>query len=159
MRKIIIIPIFLMVSSMGSLVMGQSPEALQKIRSARIALITTRLDLTPEQAEKFWPLYNEYTEKREALRDEYIKERASVKRESITEEQSSRLLDMGLEIKEKQLELDRIYSARLTKVISSTQLLELRHAEEEFKRMILERLERRMEMRERMENRQERRRN
>lgn len=155
----IVIPFILLLSSISSLVMGQSPEAMQKIRSARIALITSRLDLTPEQAEKFWPVYNEYSEKREALRDVYRKEKASVAGELLTEEQSSRLLEMGLEVKEKQLELDRTYSTRLTKVISSTQLLELRQAEEDFRKMILERLERRMEMRERIEKRQERRRN
>jgi hypothetical protein len=38
---------------------GQDRDARQKIESARIALITERLGLTPEQAEKFWPIYNE----------------------------------------------------------------------------------------------------
>ena len=45
-------------------VFGQSNDPNEKIRRAKIALITERLDLTPEQAEKFWPIYNAYEEKK-----------------------------------------------------------------------------------------------
>ena len=33
---------------------AQNREMMQKIEAAKIALITERLELTPEQAEKFW---------------------------------------------------------------------------------------------------------
>ena len=42
-----------------------SPEARRKIQAARIALISERLGLTPEQAEKFWPVYREFSQKRQ----------------------------------------------------------------------------------------------
>ena len=50
---------------------GQSREAMDRIRSARIALITERLGLSPEQAERFWPLYREFNEKRRGIRGEW----------------------------------------------------------------------------------------
>jgi hypothetical protein len=32
----------------------------EKIQSLKIAFITQKLQLTPSEAEKFWPIYNEY---------------------------------------------------------------------------------------------------
>src|SRR6478609_4899475 len=49
----------------------QNEHAKEKIKAARIGLITQRLGLTPEQAEKFWPIYNEFTQKRTDLRQQY----------------------------------------------------------------------------------------
>ncbi|MTI26749.1 hypothetical protein [Fulvivirga kasyanovii] len=154
MKKIIMV--LLLVFS-GTLLMAQSKEALEKIESARIALITERLELTPEQAEKFWPLYREYSEKRKELRQEFMDARQSVDRKDMTEEESKMLLNKGLELKERQLNIDRTYAERLTRVISTQQLLQLRKAEDDFRRMLLERLERRRDQRERINNRQERR--
>lgn len=153
MKKIIMV--MLLVFS-GTLLTAQSKEALEKIESARIALITERLELTPEQAEKFWPLYREYSEKRKELRQEFMDARQSVDRKDMTEEESKMLLNKGLELKERQLNIDRTYAERLTRVISTQQLLQLRKAEDDFRRMLLERLERRRDQRERINNRQER---
>lgn len=143
----------------GVAVQAQSQEAMEKIESARIALITERLELTPEQAEKFWPLYREYSEKRRELRQEFIAARQSVDQHNMTDEESKRLLEKGLELKERQLNIDRTYVDRLNRVISSQQLLQLRKAEDDFRRMLLERLQRRRDQRDRLNNRQERKNN
>ena len=153
MKKFIIV---LLLVFTGTFLMAQSKEALEKIESARIALITERLELTPEQAEKFWPLYREYSEKRKELRQEFVEARQSVDRKDMTEEESKMLLNKGLELKERQLSIDRTYADRLTRVISTQQLLQLRKAEDDFRRMLLERLERRRDQRDRINNRQER---
>ncbi|MBL6447000.1 hypothetical protein JMN32_11815 [Fulvivirga sp. 29W222] len=154
MRKLIMVLSLVFISTF---LVGQSKEGLKKIESARIALITERLELTPEQAEKFWPLYREYSEKRKALRQEFVEARQSVDRKNMTEEESKMLLNKGLELKERQLNIDRTYAERLTRVISTQQLLQLRKAEDDFRRMLLERLERRRDQRDRINSRQERR--
>ncbi|RKR82323.1 hypothetical protein BDD43_2499 [Mucilaginibacter gracilis] len=38
------------------------PNALNRVKLIKTAYITKKLDLTPEQSSKFWPLYNEYQE-------------------------------------------------------------------------------------------------
>jgi hypothetical protein len=116
----------------AQITLAQDEDALRKVESARIALITERLELTPEQAEKFWPLYREYVSKRQ---------------------ERKRLLDKGLELKERQLSLDRLYSERLNNVITTRQILQLRKAEEDFRQILLERLERRRDARERLNRR------
>ncbi len=125
--------------------MGQNGGTLDKIESARIALITERLELSPEQAEKFWPVYREYSMQREELRREFMQARRQVDRRQLSEEESQRLLQLGMQIKEREVMLDRTYNERLVNVISNRQLLELRKAEQDFRRMLMERLQRRQD--------------
>jgi len=120
---------------------GQNREARQKIESARIALITERLGLTPEQAEKFWPVYNEYNIHRKNLVQEMQSARKNVDMDNMSEEQGKALMKLGLDVKERQLQLEKTYSDRLTEVISTKQMLSLRKAEDDFRKMIIQRLE------------------
>jgi hypothetical protein len=43
---------------------GPSPEMFEKIKAEKISLFTSKLDLTPSEAQSFWPVYNEYEKKR-----------------------------------------------------------------------------------------------
>lgn len=143
-----------------SLVAGaQSQEALDKIESARIALITERLGLSPDQAEKFWPLYREYTQQRQNLRTELRDARSQLDQGRLSDDESKKLLEKGLELKERELKLDRNYSERFNKVISNRQILELRKAEQDFRRMLLDRLQQQQQKREQFQRRQQQLRN
>lgn len=135
---------------------AQDQEAMKRIESARIALITERLALTPEQAEKFWPLYREYTEQRRALRKEFKSLRRTTEEKQFTDEESKEVLQKGLDLKERQLNLDKTYTDKFGTVITSNQILLLRKAEDDFKDMIIKRLENKKENRERMDRRIER---
>ncbi len=134
---------------------GQSQAGVDKIESARIALITERLELSPEQAERFWPLYREYTQQRQDLRQDFVNARKSLDNKDLSEEQTKELLDRGLRLKERELDLDKRYLDRLNQVISNKQLLELRKAEQDFRRMLLERLQNRAQKRENFQRRQQ----
>jgi hypothetical protein len=134
---------------------SQDEEALKKVEAARIALITERLELSPEQAEKFWPLYREYVAKRQDLRREYVDARKEANREQMSEEESKKLLNKGLELKERQLALDKLYSERFNSVITTRQILQLRKAEEDFRQMLMERLDRRRDARDRLNRRED----
>ena len=45
-------------------------DNINKIQAQRAAFFTERLSLTPAEAEKFWPVYNEYEAKRARLNAE-----------------------------------------------------------------------------------------
>ena len=40
----------------------------RQIEAARIGMITERLGLSPDQAQRFWPMYNEFSQKRQQIR-------------------------------------------------------------------------------------------
>jgi hypothetical protein len=139
--------------------MAQEKDQLDKIESAKIALITERLELTPAQAEKFWPLYREYAERRQTLRKEFLSARAEVRKENMTEEESKKLLEKGLELKEKQVALDRDYEGKFNTIITTRQIVQLRRAEDDFRQMLLQRIEKRREVRDRIDRRDDRKNN
>ena len=45
----------------------QNPEAWrEKVKAQKVAFITTRVDLSVEEAQKFWPVYNQVSARRDA---------------------------------------------------------------------------------------------
>lgn len=141
----------------GASAFAQSPQ--EKIQAAKIALITERLKLTPEQAQKFWPVYNEYAQKQREIRRAYDEARRNHNSQTATDAETKRLLDLGLKTKEQAVSLERQYSDRLLKVINNRQLLTLKKAETDFREMILRRLknqqDKRQQMRDRLKNQQD----
>lgn len=143
MKKLVFIGLALVLMSSGYSQDVPQQNAESKLQAARIALITERLGLTPEQAQKFWPLYNQYAQDRRQLQQEVRKARLGLDMQHLTEEQSKRLMKLRLDIKQKEVNLEKRYSNRLMDVISSRQLLALRKAEDDFRAMIIRRLEQR----------------
>ncbi len=139
MKRYAILLLFIMAVTAGAF--AQSKEAMRKIESARIALITERLNLTPEQAEKFWPVYREFSQKRMTLRKELRDTRQNADRAGMTEEESRKLMSKALDIKQRELNLEKEYTKRFQKVISVQQILQLRNAEKDFQQMLLRRLQ------------------
>lgn len=129
---------------------AQDKESIDKIERARVTYINEQLKLTPEQAEKFWPLYREYADRRKGLQDEFRNAVQNLGPDA-TEDDKKRVIEMGTQLKQRGLDMERDYSDRLMRVINAQQMLNLRQAEENFRLMLL----RRVEQRQQMENRRE----
>ena len=114
----------------------RDPRAREKIRAAQAAYITERLELTTSEAEKFWPVYREYGEKRREIRQQLRDARKPG-----ADEKS--LLDLDLKIKQQELDLEKDYSQRLQKIISPEKVLKLREAETDFRKLLLRQLQQR----------------
>lgn len=115
----------------------RNDEEIQKIQDAKIAIITNRIDLTPEQSKDFWPIYNEYSAKK---RDMHRSMRQLMGGKGASDDQAMSSLKEVQDLKSKQLELDKEYQARFLTVISARQLVELYKAERTFNEMLLQRL-------------------
>ena len=132
--------------------MKGDPDARQKIEAARIALITNRLGLTPEQAERFWPIYREFNMKRAEISTEFRQRRQEFNATDNDPKRQQEMIDAGLQFKQRELDLEKDYSGRMVRVISAQQLMNLRNAEKEFQRMILNQLQQRQMMQQRRDN-------
>jgi len=140
------VPIFLILLFISFGTFAQNKEAMKKIESARIALITERLGLTPDQAEKFWPVYREYNMQRREIREEFRNERQGANLQNMSEEESKQLVQKSMDMKQKELNLEKEYSKRLTEVISTQQLFKLKNAEKDFQQMLLQRIQEQRQM-------------
>ncbi len=130
----------------------QDPKARERIEAARIGLISERLGLTPEQAERFWPVYREFTQKRGDMIREFRQAQRELGPDNRDPEKQRELVELGLKVKQRQLDLEKDYSRRMMDVISAQQILNLRNAEKEFQRMILNQLQQRRDLQQRKEN-------
>jgi hypothetical protein len=135
---------------------AQKPETMKKIEAAKIALITERLNLTPEQAEKFWPVYREYGQKNREIRKDFNAARKDFDPNTASEEENKKMLEMANTVKRQQLDLEQEYSQRILKVITTRQLNNLRKAEDDFKEMLLRRIKA-QQMRRQQQNRNDQR--
>ncbi|MBT1697757.1 hypothetical protein KK083_12770 [Fulvivirgaceae bacterium PWU4] len=116
----------------------RDPKAQQKIKAAHAAYITECLGLTPDEAEKFWPVYREYAGKRQELRQQFRDARKNGQDEKA-------LLDLDLKIKQQELDLEKDYSGRFQKIITPQKLMNLRQAEGDFRRLILRQIQQRQQ--------------
>ena len=75
----------------------------------------------------------------------------------MSDEQSQRLMELSLDIRQSEVNLEKEYTGKLRDVISAQQVLALRKAEDDFRKLILKRIEERQRQqlnRERMLQRQ-----
>lgn len=109
------------------------PKAQEKINSLRIAYLTDKLSLTSEQAEKFWPIYREFAQKRMDIRSELRQASQGIDKNNPDPKKQQELVDLSLKIKQRVLDLEKDYSGRLLKVVTAEQMLRLPNAEAEFR--------------------------
>jgi hypothetical protein len=131
---------------------AQDPKVRDKINAARIAYITDQLGLTPEEAEKFWPIYREFSQNRAQLKQQYREMKKNPDPNKTTEQNDEALVNLQFQIKQKELDLEKDYSGRLLKVISAQKLRTLPDAEKRFRQMILEQIQRRQTQQNRQQN-------
>jgi predicted transglutaminase-like cysteine proteinase len=119
-------------------VFAQRPERTydkEKLESARVAFITNRLDLKPEQAEKFWPAFNEYQEKRNAM----MKDMSEINRKAnsdISDQDARQLINKRLEIQQNMLNLEKQFMDDVQKTISPSQAAKLHEVNRQFTRQL-----------------------
>ncbi len=130
-------------------VVQQDPKAEVRIKAAHAAYITERLGLTPDEAEKFWPVYREYAQKRQEIRQQLRDARNKG-----TDEKS--MIDLDLKVKQQQLDLEKDYSGRLQQVISPQKLMHLRQAEGDFRKLLLRQIQQRQMQQERRQQQRDR---
>ncbi|TDE16717.1 hypothetical protein [Dyadobacter psychrotolerans] len=118
----------------------RSEEEMKKIQDSKVAIITNRLNLTSEQSAGFWPVYNEYSQKRREIHRAQRRIINDKKAEGKTDEQVLGNLKEVQELRQKELDLDKEYQSRFLKVISANQVIELYKAEKAFNDMLLQRL-------------------
>ena len=97
-----------------------------RIAALKIAYLTRRLNLSPEEAQRFWPIYNQYT-------DEIMAARQSAKKNGKNE----------LELEETILNIRKKYNSEFNKALSPEKVNEFYRAEKEFGNFVQKEIERR----------------
>jgi hypothetical protein len=121
----------------------QDIQAQEKIKAARIAFITERLGLTPEEAEKFWPVYREFSMKRQEMKREFKVNQKQQDPKKTAEENQKDAIERGLKLKQRELDLEKEYSGKLLNTVPAHKVMALRQAEDDFRRILLDQIQKR----------------
>jgi hypothetical protein len=118
-----------------------------RIETMHIAYISQKLNLTSEEAEKFWPVYNQYKADMDQLRKERQDNVEAVKKaggiDNMSDADIQKLIASETDIETRQLELRKQYVTKFQQVIPISKVAKFFIAEDEFKRYLLNQLSKR----------------
>lgn len=116
----------------------------ERIQSEKIAFLTAELNLSPEEAQVFWPVYNKIAaEKKElnkAVKTSYKALLEALNSDTATDKEIDKLLDDYLAAKQANKEAGKGDVKEFRKVLSSKKVAKLYIAEENFRRNQLQRM-------------------
>ncbi|MEE9439392.1 MAG: hypothetical protein V3V14_10360 [Saprospiraceae bacterium] len=115
----------------------------EKIKQKRIAFITMNLDFTQEEAQRFWPVYNEFEQKRKAIMMQKIK-LPFMHQNEMTELEADQLLTNIIKIESEELALKNEYIEKLKTVIPTVKVAQLVILEKRFRQEILNKFKHKM---------------
>jgi len=110
---------------------GQRSE---QIESVKIAFITQKLELNTTEAEKFWPVYNEYQQELKKV----FRERREARKKN--EANPNNKLNNELDFETRLLDIRKKYKEEFSKVIPSEKVLQFFQAEREFREQMIKEL-------------------
>ena len=116
----------------------------ERIQSEKIAFLTAELNLSPEEAQVFWPVYNKIAaEKKElnkAVKTSYKALLEALNSDTATDKEIDKLLDDYLAAKQANKEAGKGDVKEFRKVLSSKKVAKLYIAEENFRRQQLQKM-------------------
>jgi hypothetical protein len=117
----------------------------ERIETMKIGFITDRLDLTPEEAKVFWPVYDKYSDELESVRKERRENVFNTREnfESMSDTEMEKAVDSEITFRQNELDILKKYHVQFKKVLPMKKVAKLYKTEEDFKRKLLEILQER----------------
>lgn len=121
---------------------GKIDEKREKIKAFKVSFLTTELELTSTEAEKFWPIYNAYDDKQYELK--YLKMKTYLRKlkddnlNNLSDKDATTLLSQ-IESTDKEIyQLREKYMNSLKKILPAKKILLLKKSEDDFNRKLLQ---------------------
>ncbi len=136
-NRIILLCGFLLFSTLGSNLLAQRQESrrmnMAEYEKRKREYIQKEAGLTQAEADKYFPLNNELTQKKFELHKKHREKLREIKENSdISDEEYRKLLENDVEIKIKEAALDKEYAPKFEKVLSPEKLFKAQQAERNF---------------------------
>jgi len=147
MKKIKTLPLLIVAILLSTIAFGQKhPQQgkrpiKEKIKAMKISYITTQLDLSSEESQKFWPVYNEFQAKmdasRKAIRKMHKKE-ASI--DEMTDAEVEEMITTIDNSRQKELDTHKEYQVKFKAILPIRKVAKLYKAEHSFKKDLLKKM-------------------
>jgi len=116
-------------------------EKREEIESYRIAFLTQKLSLTPEEAQRFWPVFNQFTAEMKTVKANRVSKR-DMKNDiqNQSDKDFEKLVHGEIAIRQQELDVVKKYHTQFKQVLPIKKVAILYRAEDEFKKELLEKI-------------------
>ena len=139
-RIVFIIVVMLLVFNTG--IRAQEQTDSDKLTAYKIAFFTKKLDLTPAEAEKFWPVYNDYSARKSKIQIERITTMRYVNQNeaNITDQEMASMAGKLSQSYIDESNLTITFTGQIEKVLTPRKVVRLYQAEAQYKLHLLKEL-------------------
>jgi len=119
---------------------GQRGDKRERIKALKVAFITEQLSLTTKEAQGFWPIYNTFEEETNAIR---FKEMRVIRKDirdnldSMNDTEANALIKRFNTAEDRMHKLRMELSEKLARIIPPKKIIQLKIAEDDFRRKML----------------------
>jgi hypothetical protein len=111
-------------------------EKKAKLDAWHTAFLTSEMQLTTEEAQKFWPIYNEYKAEMENLEKPVKAIGKTI--EQMSDAELRQMIYKELDNEQQRVNINKKYVDRFLTILPAIKIVRLKKAEREFKKMVLE---------------------
>ena len=112
----------------------------ERIKAQKMAFITERICLSPADAQKFWPVYNEFNLKKDSLNEIRNNTRRTLRGNKLSNKQKEEAIDIQVILRQKEADISKQYHEKFKKILTIDQLIRLYDAEQEFKMRLMKQI-------------------
>lgn len=132
--------IILFVGACSAVAMAQRNTDVRdnKIQAYRVAVFTEVLHLSPSEAEGFWPIFNEYLDKREEIQAQL---KPTTQLDGMNDNEVEDYVKKYFDLRQRELDLEKDLGQRLRKVLPVRKIAKIPVAEREFREALVKKLQ------------------
>jgi hypothetical protein len=125
-----------------SQVLGQNPN-MEKLNAYKIAFFTKRMNLTSQEAEKFWPVYNELQDKKFRIHQEKVLLNRNFNQNGavMTDKELTEAGDKYIALEVQEASLSQEFHSKFKAVLPPAKIIRLYQAENQYKLQLLSELQ------------------
>jgi len=120
----------------------QVSQRIEQLRAQKIAFITQQLQLSPLEAQLFWPVYNEFVLKKEEISNQQkqLADQLNKGWSDFTDKQKEDVADKLIQSRVNLAKLEADYHMRFKQVLPISKVLKLYQVENQFKSELIRQL-------------------
>ena len=114
----------------------------EKIDAFKIAFFTERIQFTPQEAQAFWPVYNDFRTKQETMMHNFRKkyDKSLDNPDALTDQQANEVLDATMKDMEAMGQMTNAFYQKVKTILPPQKVIKLFEAEKDFKRALLKKM-------------------
>lgn len=138
MRTLILFSILALIS-VKALTQPDNENKIKRLQDQKVEFFTKRLNLTRDESKKFWPVYNDYQNRKKLIAQErkstvrYFTENS----ENISEEESAELLNKYISYQKKETKLLEDYTNKFREFLPEKKVVQVFILEVQFRQWLL----------------------